>query len=605
MEKVVIYVAGNPDLYPLEYYNTETETYEGAIPRLLARFSQESQYDVRYFQLGEDDERDNLAANRQVDLISGCVSGERFDHILSDGITMLETTEDGEDVVYQLLFTDMAPESFQTDLRQFFSEVSQKERTGMLLREHEEVQDAQVGLLWNGIIGLAITVVVLLAALATVICRFRKRMKREEQSKETDEVTGIGNGAFLERNYSVLVADQTRILYSILCFYTDTDRMDRLCGSEETKQFLRHTAAVLNEYMGQRDLLARVTGAGLVFLKMTTANDALQWVPTALSRIREFSALYGKPYGCEVNCGIYQLQKDDRDLDEILFKSLQSAQMAYRSGEDYIVCSKDIAQAMNEERQLQGEIATAFSRNEFLLYIQFYVNARTYQIVGGEALARWQHPDKGFLSPGYFIPLMERENMIERMDYYILDKSCAFLDRLNRQGIHDFFLSCNFSRKSFGAADFADRCREIVERYTFARELLIFELTESAQEQSTDLVLQNMQKVETELGVQVILDDFGVGFTSFYDLQEYPVSGVKLDKELVDRVDTDKGRSILRAMVKIGHELNLTILAEGVEDDEHLKILQELECDAIQGFHFYHPVPDWEAEEKLRAEHGT
>ena len=144
-----------------------------------------------------------------------------------------------------------------------------------------------------------------------------------------------------------------------------------------------------------------------------------------------------------------------------------------------------------------------------------------------------------------------------------------------------------------------------MERYTFARELLIFELTESAQEQSTDLVLQNMQKVETELGVQVILDDFGVGFTSFYDLQEYPVSGVKLDKELVDRVDTDKGRSILRAMVKIGHELNLTILAEGVEDDKHLKILQELECDAIQGFHFYHPVPDWEAEEKLRAEHGT
>mgnify|MGYP000615187163 CR=1 FL=1 len=69
--------------------------------------------------------------------------------------------------------------------------------------------------------------------------------------------------------------------------------------------------------------------------------------------------------------------------------------------------------------------------------------------MGGEALARWQHPDKGFLSPGYFIPLMERENMIERMDYYILDKSCAFLDRLNRQGIHDFFLSCNFSRKSF------------------------------------------------------------------------------------------------------------------------------------------------------------
>ncbi len=101
------------------------------------------------------------------------------------------------------------------------------------------------------------------------------------------------------------------------------------------------------------------------------------------------------------------------------------------------------------------------------------------------------------------------------------------------------------------------------------------------------------------------MDDFGVGFTSFYDLQEYPVSGVKLDKELVDRVNTPKGRAIMRAMVKIGHDLGLTMLAEGVEDDEHLKIIQELDCDAIQGFRFHYPIPDWEAAEKLLAEHGA
>ena len=112
-------------------------------------------------------------------------------------------------------------------------------------------------------------------------------------------------------------------------------------------------------------------------------------------------------------------------------------------------------------------------------------------------------------------------------------------------------------------------------------------------------MLQNTRRVKGELGVQVVLDDFGAGFTSFYDLQEYPVDGIKLDKELVDHVNTPKGRAIMRVMVQIGHELGLTTLAEGVENDEQLGILQELRCDAIQGFRFYYPIPAWEAEEKL------
>lgn len=599
MEEVVIFVAGNPDLYPLEYYNAGTESYEGVIPELLARFSEQSRYQVRYLQPGVSDRRSHLAENRQVDLISGCAPGESFPHSNTDGITVVEALEDGESVIYQLLFTDLAPESFQAELRQFFAQVSQEERTGLLLQVREDVRDARSDLMRNGLIGLAVAILVLLAVLAAVICRYRRRLRRDEQSKETDEVTGIGNEAFLTHNYPLLVTDRTRILYTAVCFYTDTDKMDRMCGHEDTVQFLRHTAAILNEYADQRDLLARVAGVGLVLLKSTSADTVQQWLPTALARIREFSRLYGKPYSCEVNCGVYPLQSDDRDLDEILIKTLQSAQMACREETDYVLCSQDILRKIDQERQLQGEIALAFEREEFQLYIQFYVNARTYEIVGGEALARWQHPEKGFLTPGHFIPMMERENMIDRMDYYILEKACAFLDRMEKCRVQDFFISCNFSRKSFGAADFVERCGEIIRRYTFSRELLIFELTESVQARDAGQVLQNTRRVKGELGVQVVLDDFGAGFTSFYDLQEYPVDGIKLDKELVDHVNTPKGRAIMRVMVQIGHELGLTTLAEGVENDEQLGILQELRCDAIQGFRFYYPIPAWEAEEKL------
>lgn len=602
MEDVVIFVAGNPDLYPLEYYDTGTGTYEGVIPRLLARFSEETRYEIRYLQPGSADQREHLAENRQVDLISGCVAGEHIPHTLTDGITLVEAVENGESVVYQLLFTDLAPEAFQADLRQFFSQVSQEERTGLLLQVREEVRDTQTDLMRNGLIALAAAFLILLCVLAAVVRRYRKRLSAEKQHTETDEVTGLGNRAFLEHHFPLLVTERTRTLYTAIGFYIDTDKMDRTCGHADTMQFLRHTAAILNEYTDQSDLLARVADAGFVLLKVSMADSVRKWLPTVLMRIRDFSQLYEKPYNCEVNCGVYALHSDDWELEEILFRTLQSAQMAQRKETDYVICTQDVVREMAQERQLQGEIAAAFERGEFQLYIQFYVNARTGQIVGGEALSRWQHPDRGLLTPGYFVPMMERENLISRMDYYILDKVCALLGRLNEQGIHHFFISCNFSRKSFGAPDFVARCREILQNYVFPRELLILELTESAQTRDARQVLQNTQQVKQELGVQVVLDDFGVGFTSFYDLQEYPVDGIKLDKDLVDHVNTPKGRAIMRVMVKIGHELGLTTLVEGVETDEQVEILRELNCDVIQGFRFHHPVPVWEAEQKISEE---
>lgn len=598
MEKIIIYVAGNPSLYPLEYYDAGTQRYEGIIPELLERFSEQSRYDVRYYQPGGEDRRAGLAANRQVDLISGCTADESFDHTQGDGVWLLESLENGEDVVYQLRFTDQAPEAFQAELQQFLSGISQEEKVGMILQVGEETHSVQAGWLWGGIIALAVAVIALSAALVLLARWYRRRLKKDREDKERDEVTGIGNEAYLDHGFRTLVQDRTRILYSVLCFYTATDRMDRICGPEETKQYLRHTAVVLNEYLGRNDLLARVQGIGFVMLKQSDGQGVETWLPTALQRIRDFSRQYGRQYSCEVSCGIYSLQEDDRDLDEAVFKAFQSAQKACREETDYIVCSQDLIHELAQERRLRGEIASAFERGEFLFYIQFYVDSRTYQVVGGEALARWQHPEKGFLLPGSFIPLMERENMIDRMDFYILEKACAFLEDLRKQGVYDFPISCNFSRKSFAAPDFVDRCAQVINRYTFIRDRLIFELTESTQARDMEQIRQNVRRVK-QLGVQVVLDDFGVGFTSFYDLQEYPVDGVKLDKELVDHINTSKGRTIVGAMVKIGHELGLTTLAEGVENDEQLKILQELNCDAIQGFRFYHPIPSWEAEKKI------
>ena len=127
---------------------------------------------------------------------------------------------------------------------------------------------------------------------------------------------------------------------------------------------------------------------------------------------------------------------------------------------------------------------------------------------------------------------------------------------------------------------------------------MILERTESVSETHVTRIRENMAALK-EFGVSIALDDFGVGFTSFVDLQEYAVDGVKLDKDLIDRLSTERGVSILRSMIQLGHELGITVLAEGVETDEQVRVLQDIHCDVIQGFRFYQPISAPEACELL------
>lgn len=592
----LIYVAGNPDGYPLEYYDPGTECYQGVLPELLRRFAEESGWEVRYYEPGPEDHREDLARQQQVDLLSGCGTGEEFAHTEGELLAVLTAEEEGTSASYGFLCTEVAPEDLREELSSFLAEVSQETRTGLLLEATETVQPgAGTGLL-PLTVGLGVLAALLLAVLAVGLLRSRHRRQQEREAGEVDALTGLGNLDALIRHLPAVVNDKNRALYHLIYFYVDLERLGRQAGQTGSRNFLRHMAVVLREFVGEQDLLARVSEGGFVLLRMAGGQESERLLLDAvLKRLRLGPDGEDAPY---LAAGVAPLAREDRDLNELLFRAGQCARAAYAAGEGWRLCTPQELSRLQEEQRLREDVCRGLERQEFLLYIQFYVSVKDLRIVGGEALCRWEHPEKGFLTPDRFIPLLEREGLIETLDYAILEKVCTFLEELARGGVRDFMVSCNFSRKTFSSEDFLTRCGEILSRHAFPREMLVAELTESSLFRDQGQARKNAQALK-DLGLRIALDDFGEGFTSFYDLLEYPVDGVKLDKSLVDNIGRPKGEAILKAMMQVGRDLGLTVLAEGVETDEQVRALREMGCDMIQGYRFFHPVPDWDARRQL------
>ncbi|HIY07249.1 MAG TPA: bifunctional diguanylate cyclase/phosphodiesterase [Candidatus Evtepia faecigallinarum] len=595
----IIYVAGNPEAYPLEYYDRQTQSYEGVIPQLLAEFAAQSDCQVIYYQPEAGDQRARLGEHSQVDLLSGYAPEEEAP-AHTQVVEVPVSAEGQEGAVCLLYLTEAAPEGLAEELTEFFRGLTQQRLTTLLLESAAEQPQAPALPWLTG--ALALAVAVLVCTLVLLVRRHRRQLEALDQKTRRDPLTGLNNLEGLAGQYRQFVHNKLRVLYTLFCFSIDLDRLEQAAGEEETAAFLRFCAVTLSGQAADTDLLAKVSPRAFVLLRLTGDRESPSaWLSPLLSRLRAYPREQGLSFGVDIHVGIYPLQEDDWDLNKMIFSAIQAAALAQREERDYVVCSQDVLGRFDREHQLQADIGRGFARREFQLYIQGYVDARTGRLVGGEALARWNHPQRGLLLPKDFVPLMEREKTIEQLDYYCLQEACALLESLVHGGEEGFFLSCNISRETLSALDCPDRIAELLAVYDFPRELLILELAEGAQLAQGEVLGQNILALK-DLGLRVILDDFGTGFPSFHDLQHFPLDGLKLDKALVDTIGTPKGRAVAGAMIQVGHDLGMTVIAAGVEEDSQAEILRQLRCDVLQGYRFYYPLPVWEAKALLLPE---
>ena len=447
------------------------------------------------------------------------------------------------------------------------------------------------------IYSLTAVIAVLFAIVAVLLYIGIKRVKHYERLSETDDATGIGNRLHLARRFDEIPPEK-RSEYAMVCYYLDSERTERAFGHEGMLEYIRNAIESVRTYATDDDVFTRVYGGGVAVLAHVTDDQIHRGVMLIIDQIRNYKVKEDALFTCNVAAGIYRLKETDDNVHEAVFNAWRTAEQTAKAGGDYAFCTDNMVTEFVEERNLRSDILKGFENREFVTYIQFCVDTDTARIVGGEALARWHHPDRGLIPPYKFIPYMEREDMIDRIDFYNLEEVCKFLSEIYSKGVSDFYISCNFSRKTFSSERFVSDCLSIIEKYDFPMSMIAFEITESDMAKNVVQVNANATDLK-QLGIKIMLDDFGEGFASFYDLHEYPIDALKLDKALVDNYNTKKGNAILRGMTRMGHELNLTVVVEGVENDAQVRELRNIKCDIIQGFHFHRPIPVWEAGKKL------
>ncbi|UVJ43910.1 bifunctional diguanylate cyclase/phosphodiesterase [Pseudomonas sp. LS1212] len=240
---------------------------------------------------------------------------------------------------------------------------------------------------------------------------------------------------------------------------------------------------------------------------------------------------------------------------------------------------------------LESELRRALRRDELELHYQPRMNLEDGQIVGLEALVRWRHDERGLLPPSEFVPLAEQSGLIVPLGYWVISRALRDMQVLREQGLPALHMAVNLSFRQFQDSQLLATLSRLIVEHGVDSQWLEFELTETAVMRRNDLVKQTMDALG-RLGVRFSLDDFGTGFSSFVHLNSLPITLLKVDRSFVGGMEQrEENRKLVHAMINLAHNLNLEVVAEGVETQEQLALLRSFGCDQVQGYLISRPLP--------------
>ena len=428
---------------------------------------------------------------------------------------------------------------------------------------------------------------------------------RIEHNALHDSLTGLPNRRYLDEMLKSHAATGYGGSGSMALLHIDLDRFKQIndtLGHAAGDAMLVHASAVLRDNCSAEDFVARIGGDEFVVLTTASGGDielgAL--AERIVTQMRQPVTYEGHECRFGVSIGIAADRAAPLDARRLLINADIALYRAKARGRNrYEFFSEALQAEVVNTKRVADEILNGLERNEFVAWFQPQFDAQTLDVVGVEALARWQHPSEGIKTPDAFMQIAEELNVVATLDQLILGQSLAALARWDGMGLAVPRVSVNVSLRRLNDEDLIAGLRQL----DIAPGRLSFELVESIYLDEGDAVVGwNIDQIK-ELGIDVEIDDFGTGYASIVSLQRLRPRRLKIDRQLVSPILVDRGqRRLLASIVDIGKSMGIEVVAEGVETMEHAAILRDLGCDILQGYAFSRPLAATDLEAFLKAQ---
>ena len=427
-------------------------------------------------------------------------------------------------------------------------------------------------------------------------CGTGRRQPLPFRQERRDELTGLSTmTAFMEYAGKEIQSGKATFLY----FNMENFRLvNQRYGFQAGNQLLIHIAEVLGDVFGavpmarlNDDRFVVMTRAAHVALEVERARTAIYEAEPRLSFV--------------VKVGVYEPEAGVADIALILDRAkLACDSIKGMYDRDIAWFDPSMEEALNLRTYLVTHFYEALEKGWIEVFYQPEVRALTREICGFEALARWRDPERGLISPGVFVPVLEDAHLIDRLDLYVLQRVCEDLHHIRREGLDVTHISVNLSRIDFQLNDMLQEVKSICCAYGVPRGFLHIEITESALNESDAFLRQEIARLRSA-GFELWMDDFGSGYSSLNNLKDFQFDMIKIDMAFLRDFETKpQSRVIISAVVDMAKKLGLHTLAEGVETEEQYAFLKSIGCEVLQGYLFSPPVPFEEIRPVLEAEAG-
>jgi diguanylate cyclase (GGDEF)-like protein/PAS domain S-box-containing protein len=438
------------------------------------------------------------------------------------------------------------------------------------------------------------------------VTKLKIYQERLEYQASHDELTGLTNRNCLNDRLSLSIAHAKRYSKEVYVLFLDLDNFKNIndsLGHSVGDEFLKQMAKRLAAFGRDEDTVARNGGDEFVLIlsNLSRVEDLMTVINRLVTEVSQPIQVNKHTLQVTASMGV-SVYPYDGENSEALIKNADIAMYeSKKQGKNkYCFYTVELNQYFLEHLNLEHDLREALQQNQFILFYQPKYNLQNKVITGVEALIRWERPESGMMSPDTFIPIAEENNLIIPIGEWVLRTACSQVKAWHLSGFPHITISVNVSSKQLQFTDLYATIANILDETKLESKYLDIELTESAvmkNPKKTALILNKLKC----LGVQVSMDDFGTGYSSLSYLKRFPFDTLKIDKEFIkDILDDNDDLELVTTIIQLAKNLNIKVVAEGVETLEQMELLTHKKCDEIQGYLISRPIPEQEIEKLLK-----